>query len=144
MGHHSSMLFVDNNILHFLLNFIIIQIYFHKVQDIASRPPLLKEASQASFDWNFSAPPSPTIPSVTIKTDDFEAKEDDEDVGMVFNFDKEENKHLNTKPDMNIGSNEPKMKQLSELKNQLNKTKQTLDINKKLQRYVVQYFNKKI
>ena len=123
------------------MNITIIQIYFHEIQDIASRPPLLKEASQASFDWNFSAPPSPTIPSVTIKVDDFEAKEDDEDVGMVFNFDKDEDKNSNTKQDMNIGSNEPKMKQLSELKTQLNKTKQTLDMNTRLQRYVVQYFN---
>ena len=123
------------------MNITIIQIYFHEIQDIASRPPLLKEASQASFDWNFSAPPSPTIPGVIIKVDDFEAKEDDEDVGMVFNFDKEENKNSNTIPDMNIGSNEPKMKQLSELKNQLNKTKQTLDMNTKLQGYVIQYFN---
>ena len=111
------------------------------MQDIPSHPPLLKEASQASFDWNFSAPPSPTIPSVTIKVDNFEAKEEDEDVGMVFNFDKEENKNSNTKPDMNIKSNEPEMKQLSELKTQLNKTKQTLDMNTKLQRYVVKYFN---
>ena len=111
------------------------------MQDIATHPPLLKEASQASFDWNFSAPPSPTIPSVTIKVDNFEAKEEDEDVGMVFNFDKEENKNPNTKPDMNIKSNEPEMKQLSELKNQLNKTKQTLDMNTRLQRYVVQYFD---
>ena len=111
------------------------------MQDIPPHPPLLKEASQASFDWNFSAPPSPTIPSVTIKVDDFEAKEDDEDVGMVFNFDKEENKNSNTKPVMNVVPNEPKMKQLSELKTQLNKTKQTLDMNTKLQRYVVKYFN---
>ena len=113
----------------------------NKMQHKASHPPLLKEASQASFDWNFSAPPSPTIPSVTIKVDDFEAKEEDEDVGMVFNFDKEENKNSNTIPDMNIRSNEPKMKQFSELKNQLNKTKQTLDMNTKLQGYVIQYFN---
>ena len=114
------------------------------MQDIASHPPLLKEASQASFDWNFSAPPSPTIPSVTIKVDDAEAKEEDEDDGMVFNFDKEENKNSNTNSDMKIVSNESKTKQLSELKNQLNKTKQTLDMNTKLQRYVVHSFNYEI
>ena len=63
---------------------------------------------------------------------------------MVFNFDKEENKNSNTNSDMEIVSNESKTKQLSELKNQLNKTKQTLDMNTKLQRYVVHSFNYEI
>ena len=58
--------------------------------------------------------------------------------------DKEENKSLTTNSDMKIVSNESKTKQLSELKNQLNKTKQTLDMNTKLQRYVVHSFNYEI
>ena len=45
-----------------------------------------KNSSQSSFDWNFSAPSSPTLPKVVIQAE----FEDENDEGITFNFDNKE------------------------------------------------------
>ena len=51
------------------------------------RPVVKKNSSQSSFDWNFSAPSSPTLPKVVIEAAEFE---DDDDEGITFNFDQKD------------------------------------------------------
>ena len=49
-------------------------------------PVVKKNSSQSSFDWNFSAPSSPTLPKVVIEAE----FEDDNDEGITFNFDQKD------------------------------------------------------
>ena len=60
--------------------------YFEVLPGNVHRPLVKKNSSQSSFDWNFSAPSSPTLPKVVIE-DEFE---DDNDEGLTFNFDNKE------------------------------------------------------
>ena len=62
-----------------LYNFL----YFQALPGNSHRPLVQKNSSQSSFDWNFSAPSSPTLPKVVVE-DEFE---DDNDEGITFNFD---------------------------------------------------------
>ena len=66
--------------------FHICTFYFEVLPGNVHRPLVKKNSSQSSFDWNFSAPSSPTLPKVVIE-DEFE---DDNDEGLTFNFDNKE------------------------------------------------------
>ena len=96
---------------------------------------MAKDDSKSSFDWDFSAPPSPTAPQVFIKIDavqeDGEFLSDEEDEGLKFNLDHTSHAYMDTKRAADIQVDTSKEE---EFKQKLNKTKESLQNRPKIQR----------
>ena len=98
---------------------------------MVQKTPLQKEDSKSSFDWNFSAPSSPTLPKVNIE----EAFEEEEDTGITFDFNNTNNNRLDTEPNTVANVYGPETEQLLTSQIKTNQSRQGPHGKSNFQRY---------